>query len=247
MQRFKDKVVLITGSAKGIGRATALMFAKEGAKVIINYLSSEDKANKLIQEISGLNSEAIAIKCDVSKENEVVKMVETSIEKFGKIDILVNNAGIAHDADLFEKTTVEWNQTLNVNLLGQFLCSKYCSKVMLKNGYGKIINISSTSAFYSFSPDIIDYDVSKAGVVALTKDLSKKLAPKIQVNAIVPGWVNTDINKDLPNDFISNEINQIYMKRFAEPEEIAHAILFMASDEASFITGTTLIVDGGHD
>jgi 3-oxoacyl-[acyl-carrier protein] reductase len=140
----------------------------------------------------------------------------------------------------------QWKKTLDVNLLGTFICSKYASQRMLKIGGGKIINISSTNGINSFSPEAMDYDASKAGIIILTRDLAKELAPKIQVNSIAPGWVNTEINKDLPKDFIKKETEKIYLKRFANPEEIAKAILFLASDDASYITGSILKVDGGY-
>lgn len=247
MKKLEGKVALITGSSRGIGKATALLFAQRGAYIVINYISSKKLAVDLEKEIEAMGSKAISIKCDVSREEEVKNMVDEAIKVFGKIDILVNNAGVAIDSPLFERTVNQWNQTLNTNLLGVYLCSKYASKYMLLNKEGKIINISSTSAIYSYSPDIIDYDASKAGVIALTKNFAKALAPKIQVNAIAPGWVDTDINKDLPKDFVKHETQSIYLKRFAQPEEIAKAILFLASNDASFITGSVLVVDGGHD
>jgi len=137
--------------------------------------------------------------------------------------------------------------TLGVNLIGPYLCIKYVSQTMLENGGGKIINISSTSGIHSFSPDSIDYDAAKAGIIALTKIFAKALAPKILVNAIAPGWVNTDMNKGLSSDFLKSEKEEIYLRRFAQPEEIAKAILFMASEDANYITGSVLIIDGGHD
>jgi len=249
--RLKNKIALITGSSRGIGKATALLFAKEGAKLIINYHLSDIKpdaekdAFSVVDEINKIGSEAIAIKCDVSKENEVKEMIQKTIDKFGKIDILINNAGVVFDVPFFERTVEQWKRTLDVNLLGTFLCSKYTSQHMLKNG-GKIINISSTNGINNFSPEAMDYDASKAGIIILTRDLAKELAPKIQVNSIAPGWVDTDMNKDLPKDFVEEETEKIYLKRFAKPEEIAKAILFLASDDASYITGSILKVDGGY-
>jgi len=244
--RLKNKIALITGASRGIGKATALLFAKEGAKVVVNYFSSEKEAFSVVNEIKKIGSDAIAIKCDVSKENDVKKMVQKTIDKFGKIDILVNNAGIVFDVPFFERTVEQWKKTLDVNLLGTFLCSKYVSQQMLKTGGGKIINISSTNGINSFSPEAMDYDASKAGIIVLTRDLAKELAPKIQVNSIAPGWVDTEMNKDLPKDFVEEETEKIYLKRFAKPEEIGKAILFLASDESSYITGSILKVDGGY-
>ncbi len=242
---LKNKIALITGSSKGVGKATALLFAKEGAKVVVNYLSSEKEAISVVEEINKIGSEAIVIKCDVSQEDQVKEMVKKIITKFGKIDILVNNAGVVFDVSFFKKSVEQWRRTLDVNLLGTFLCSKYVSIHMLKNNYGKIVNVSSTNGLSFFSPDSMDYDASKAGIIVLTKNLSKELAPNIQVNSVAPGWVDTDMNKDLPIDFIENEKNNIPLKRFAKPEEIAKSILFLVSDDASYITGTVLKIDGG--
>ena len=242
--RFKDKVVLITGASRGIGKAIALLFAKEGAKVIVNYHSAEKEANEVVKEISKIGSEAIAVKCDVSKEEEVKKMVSEGIKRFGKIDILVNNAGIVFDVPLFEKSVDQWNRTLGVNLTGVFLCTKYTAPHMKKQKTGAIINISSTNGIDTLNPESADYDASKAGVISLTKNLASELAPNIRVNCIAPGWVDTDINKGLPREYVAEETKHILMKRFGKPEEIAKAVLFLASEDASFITGTTLVVDG---
>lgn len=247
MNKFKDKVVLITGASRGIGKSLALNFSKEGANIIINYKTSKKDALDLFKEIKKNGAKNIIIKCDISKEVEVKKMIDQTIKVFGRIDILINNAGIVFDAPILEKTTQHFKKTLDVNLLGTFYCSKYCSIKMISQKNGKIINISSTSAINNFCPDIIDYDISKAGVIALTKNFAKAMAPYIQVNAIAPGWVKTDINKNLSKKFIKEEINKIYLKRFASPSEIASVALFLASDDSSYITGSVIMVDGGHD
>lgn len=250
--KLKNKVAIITGASRGIGKAIALLFAKEGAKVVVDYCINEfepeakENARKVLNFLEESGTEAIMVECDVSKEEEVKKLVDETIKKFGKIDILVNNAGIVYDVPIFEKTIEQWKQTLNVNLIGAFFCSKYASKKMLKNDNGKIINISSTNGINYFSPESADYDASKAGIINLTKNLAKELAPKIQVNSIAPGWVDTEMNKDLPKDFVEEEIEKIYLKRFAEPGEIAKAVLFLVSDDASYITGSILKVDGGY-
>lgn len=244
---LKNKIVVITGGSGGIGEATALSFAKENAILIINFNKSENKSQSVLDKVKVYSEESIKYKCDVSKEKQVVKMMEAIYKKFGRIDILINNAGIAKDSNILEKNIEDWNKTLNTNLLGVFLCSREASKYMLKQKFGKIINISSTSAIYSFSPDIADYDASKAGVITLTKNFAKALAPHINVNCIAPGWVNTDINKGLPKDFIRHEIENIYFKRFAEPIEIANLCLFLASTNSSYINGSVIIADGGHD
>ncbi|MBU1199099.1 MAG: SDR family oxidoreductase [Nanoarchaeota archaeon] len=243
--RFKDKVVLITGSSRGIGRATALLFAQEGAKVAVNYVNSKDKAQDVVNKIKKLGSDAFAIRCDVSKEKDVKNMINEVIKKFGHIDVLVNNAGIVYDVPLKERSLEQWKRTIDVNLTGIFLCSKYAIPHMEKKG-GSIVIVSSTNGIDCFNPDSIDYDVTKAGAIILTKDLAIALAPKIRVNSVAPGWVDTDMNKDLTKEFIEEETKRIYLKRFAKPEEIAKTILFLSSDDASFITGSILKVDGGY-
>ena len=244
--RLKNKVALITGSSRGIGRAIALRFAQEGANVVVNYLSSEKEALAVVKEIKKIGSDAIAIRCDVSQENEVKGMIGKIVKEFGKIDILVNNAGIVYDVPLFKKTLEQWKRTLEVNLIGVFLCSKYASEYMLKQSTGVIVNISSTNGINTGSPDSADYDASKSGVISLTKNLAKELSPKIRVNCIAPGWIDTDMNKNLPKDFVKQEKEKIFVKRFGKPEEIAVVALFLASDDASFVTGSTIVVDGGH-
>jgi len=244
--RFKDKVVLVTGSSRGIGKACALLFAKEGAKVVVNCSKSMEKAEKVVEEIKALGSDAIAVQCDVGNEEQIKSMINQTIEKFGKLDILVNNAGIVFDVPALDKTVEEWRKTLDVNLIGTFLCCKYAAEHLKKSGSGRIINISSTNGIDSFSPDAMDYDASKAGIVIMTRGLAKELAPEILVNSIAPGWVDTEMNAELPADFIQEEKNKIYLKRWADPEEIGKAVLFLASEDASFITGSILKVDGGY-
>ena len=173
-------------------------------------------------------------------------MMEKIVENFGKLDILVNNAGIVYDIPFMEKTLEQVKRTFEVNFNGVFLCSKYAAKVMKKIGSGTIINISSTNGTSTLNPESADYDASKAAVISLTKNLAEELAPNIRVNCIAPGWINTDINKDLPKDYIKEEIEKILVKRFGKPEEIARVATFLASDDASFITRSTIIVDGGY-
>ncbi|OGD70751.1 beta-ketoacyl-ACP reductase [Candidatus Collierbacteria bacterium RIFCSPLOWO2_01_FULL_50_23] len=243
--KFKDKIVLITGSSRGIGRATAIAFAGEGAKVVVNYVKSDTEANSLIGEIEKLGSEAIAIKCDVSEEEQVREMVDGAIKKFGKLDILVNNAALVFDVPLFDKSVEQWHRTLSVNLVGPFLCSKYAAPHLTKEK-GKIVNICSNSGLTSFDPTSADYDSSKVGLISLTKDLAIELAPDVLVNAIAPGWVDTDMNADLPKEFIEEEKERALLKRFARPDEIAKVVLFLASNDSSYITGSVLAVDGGY-
>lgn len=245
--RLKNKIAVVTGASRGIGRATALLLAQEGANVVVNYLSSAKKADEVVSQIKKIGSDAIAIQCDVSDETQVKSMMDKVVEKFGRIDILVNNTGIVFDVPFAERTVEQWKKTFDTNVLGVFLCSKYASEQMKRNNQGKIINVSSTSGMNSFSPDSMDYDSTKAAVVALTRNLAKQLAPEIQVNSVAPGWVDTDMNIDLPKDYLAEEMQKIYMGRMAQPEDIAKAILFFASNDSDYITGGTLVADGGHD
>ncbi len=244
--RFKDKVVIVTGGSRGIGRATALAFGKEGASVVVNYVKAAKEADSVVEQIKKSGSKAIAVKCDVSNEEQVKKMVELTIKTFGRLDILVNNAGIVFDIPFFDKTTEHWRRTIDVNLMGVFFCSKYAAIQMKKQKTGKIVNISSTNGIDTLSPDSMDYDATKSAVISMTKNLAVGLAPNISVNCVAPGWIDTDINKNLPKDYVKEETKKISLKRFGKPEEIASAVLFLTSDEASFITGSTLVVDGGY-
>lgn len=242
---FKGKVVLVTGSSRGIGRSIAVKFAKEGASVIINYKSNENEAKAITEIISSYVSDCMCIQADVSKEHDVKRMIDTIIEKYGHIDILVNNAGIAIDNDFQNRHVKDWQETLNTNLIGVFLTSKYAGKYMLENQYGKIINISSTNGIDTNEAFSIDYDASKAGLISLTNNFAKALGPYVNVNAVCPGWTKTDPTMEMNPTYIESEIEKIALKRFAEPEEVADAVLFLASDEAKYINGTTIRVDGG--
>ncbi len=244
--KFKDKIVLITGSSRGIGRATAIAFAKEGAKVVVNYVKNKNAAREVVEEIKKLGSDVIAIQADVGKESDVKRMIEGAVNQFGAIDILVNNAGIVWDIPIFTKTVEQWERVIAVNLIGTFLCAKYAVPHMKGRKGASILNISSTNGIDSLSPDSADYDTSKAGVISLTKNLSQALAPDIRVNSIAPGWVDTEINNKLPKSVTKSETEKIALGRFGQPEEIAKAVLFLSSNDASFITGSVLVVDGGY-
>lgn len=245
--KFKGKIVLVTGSSRGIGRATAMAFAKEGANVVVNYVKNKTAGNNVVAEIKKLGVDAVAIQADVANEDDVQRMIDEIVKHFGEIDVLVNNAGIVFDIPIFEKTVEQWERTLKVNLIGTFLCTKYAVPHMKNRKGASILNISSTNGVDSLSPESADYDTSKAGVISLTKNFAQSVAPNIRVNSIAPGWIDTEINKDLPKDFVKSETDKIALKRLGQPEEIAKAALFLCSDDASFITGSTLIVDGGYE
>ena len=243
---FKDKVVLITGGSRGIGRASAIKFAKENAKVVIVYKGNKNAAEDVLKEISLLGGTAKAIQADLSVESELNKIVSEVVKTFGRIDILVNNAGIVFDREFEEITYKESLEIIKTNMLAPLFLSQKIAPIMLASGGGKIVNVSSTSGMHDFNPGTADYAMSKIALQSLTKDLSMKYAPKINVNAVAPGWVNTDMNKDLPKEFVKSETAKYHMKRWAEPEEIADAILYLASPKASYVTGQVLVVDGGH-
>lgn len=241
-----NKTVLVTGASRGIGRATVLEFARKGYDVVINYLNSEEQALELKKEVEEkYQIKALCIKADVSNENEVKKMVDVVVKEFGHIDCLVNNAGIAIDTLFEDKTIDNFRRILDVNLIGTFLVSKEVGKYMMKEKYGSIINISSTNGIDTVYPEGLDYDASKAGVISLTKNLAREYAPYIRVNSVAPGWVETDMNKELDYEFINDECKKILLDRFAEASEIAKVVVFLASNDASYINGEVIRVDGG--
>jgi len=245
MTQFENKTVLITGASRGIGAAIARQFASKGANVVINYASSDEQASALVEELETLGPKAIAIKADVGNEAEVNNLITKTLEVFGSLDILVNNAGIVFDIPFQEKSSDQWRRTLDVNLNGTYYATKYAIPHL--NEGGSIINISSTNGIDTYHPDSIDYDVSKAGVIMFTKAMARDLAPKnIRINAIAPGWVDTDINADLPKDYIEGETAKIALGRFGNPDEIAKVACFLASDDASYMTGSIITVDGGY-
>ena len=244
--RFKDKIVIVTGSSRGIGRATAIAFAREGANVVVNYVKNKKASDEVVAEIKILGRDAISVQADVASEDDVKRMVKEAVQHFGAIDVLVNNAGIIWDIPIFTKTVEQWERTIRVNLIGTFLCVKYAVPHMKDRTGASILNISSTNGIDSLSPDSADYDTSKAGVISLTKNLSQALAPNIRVNSVAPGWIDTEINKDLPKEFIESETQKIALKRWGRPEEVAKAVLFLCSEDAGFITGSMLVVDGGY-
>jgi len=234
---MKDKIVLITGGSRGIGAAAASEFAAHGAKVIILHKNSSVKTEvKATREIIA----------DISDESAVKNAIDSIIAEFGRIDILVNNAGIAIDRDFEERTVADWRETFATNLFGMFQVSQIVGRNMLENGGGCIVNISSSNAIDSYSTFSVDYDASKAGVISLTKNLAVQFAPHVRVNAIAPGLVNTDMNKDLPADYMAAEISKLCLKRIAEPNEIAKIIRFLASDDASYVNGAVIVADGGR-
>lgn len=242
---MENKVVLITGASRGLGKEIALKFAKNKYNVIINYNNSEECANKLKKELELYNVKVSLIKADISNEQEVKLMIKKILEKYNRIDVLVNNAGIAIDTIFEEKTKENFKKILDVNLIGPFLVSKYVSEEMLKRKKGNIINITSTNGIDTYYPESLDYDASKAGLISLTHNLAVKLSPYINVNAIAAGWINTEMNKDMDDEFKKQEEQKILLKRFAEPKEIANVVYFLATEDAKYINNEVIRVDGG--
>lgn len=240
------KVVLVTGASLGIGAACLEVFASRGFDVVLNYLSHEDEAIALKKEIEAkYRVRCLIVQADISKEDDVKRMVESVILEFSRIDVLVNNAGIAIDSDFTDKTVSDFQKIVNVNLIGSFLVSKYVANYMKEAG-GAIVNVGSTNGIDSYYPFSMEYDTTKAGVHVLTKDLAVLLGPKVRVNAVAPGWVKTPMNADLDADFIIEEEKKIVLERFAQPHEIAQVIYFLASEEASYVNGSVIVVDGGR-
>lgn len=232
-----EKIILITGGTSGLGYATVKKL--ENCKIILTYNNNALKAESM-------KSENIDVfKCDMTSENDIKKLYNYVVEKYGYIDVLINNAAIAIDTLYEDKTKENFIKTLDTNLIGPFLLSRYFGDLMYQRKSGKIINISSTNGIDTNYPMSLDYDASKAGLISLTRNLALQYAPYVLVNAVAPGWVNTEMNKNLDNDFIDNETKKILLNRFAEPEEIANVIKFLVSDDASYINNSIIRIDGG--
>jgi len=240
------KVALVTGASRGIGRAIALEMAQEGADVVVNFSRSQDKANETARAIEAIGRRALVLKADVSRATDVEEMRRLVIQEFGGVNILVNNAGIDYHLKFWEMDYTEWSRVLGVNLDGVFLCSKTFSPEMRAKKWGRIINISSIIAFTGTDHEA-HYGASKAAVVGLTKSLALELAPyNITVNAIAPGWIETDMTSAVTGDEKRKALESVPLGRFGRPEDIAHAAVFLASDNASYITGQTLHINGGE-
>lgn len=241
-----NKTVLVTGAGTGIGAATAIMFAKNGYDVIIHYNKSYEEALKVDEECKKYGIDTLLVKADIANEIEIKEMIDKILIKYSKIDVLINNAGIAIDTLFSDKTKENFMKTLEVNLVGTFLVSKYVSEVMLKNKYGRIINISSTNGIDKYFPMCLDYDASKAGIISLTHNLALQLKPYINVNCIAPGWIGTENElKDVDLEYIKSEEEKIFVGRIGKPEEVASLALFLASKEADYINNEVIKIDGG--
>ena len=239
------KTVLITGSSSGIGKEIARVLAKE-YDVILHYNNGYESAKLLKEEFDKkYNRDYLMVKCDLSKEEEIDNMLNTIYKRYNSIDILINNAGIAIDTLFEDKTKDNFMKILDINLIAPFLLCKKIGPKMKENKYGVIINMSSTNGIDTSYIESLDYDASKAGLISLSKNLANYFAPYVRVNTICPGWVNTEMNKELDKDFIKNEEDKILLGRFANPEEIANLVEFLISDKASYINNSIIRIDGG--
>jgi 3-oxoacyl-[acyl-carrier protein] reductase len=243
MKALQDKVAIVTGASRGIGKAIALSLASEGAMVAVNYASSSGAAEAVVAEIVAAGGQAIALQADVSQPDAVEDFVKAVMDKWGRVDVLVNNAGITKDTLLLRMGIEEWQAVINLNLTGVFLCTKVVSKIMLKQKSGRIINIASVAGQMG-NPGQANYSAAKAGVIGFTKTVAKEMAPRgITVNAVAPGFIATDMTEDLKADGI---LQYIPLGRYGQPEEVAGLVSFLAANPAAaYITGQTFNVDGG--
>ncbi len=239
--RLEGKVALVTGASRGIGRAIALAFADEGADLIVNYLHSEAEARQVVSGIHGMGRQAIALRADVSAEDEVEEMVAQALDTFGRIDILVNNAGIVLPFRFAEPDYDRWQRMVDVNIKGVLICSRAVAEPMRRAGGGKIINITVRETKGS-----LDYIMTKAADDVLTRGLARQLAPDIVVNAIAPGYIDTGYISAMPPAEQKVLRERIPLKRWGEPDDVARVAVFLASDDSDWMTGTTILVDGGE-
>lgn len=246
--KLKDKVALVTGSSRGVGKSIALAFAKEGAKVMINYTSNEKAANEVLETIQKMGGQAKVFKADVAKKAEAQALVQATVDAFGGLDILVNNAGFTRPAMMLKMTEEQWDAVVDIHLKGAWLCAQAAAPHMIAKNYGKIINVTSVAGMVG-TVGQINYSAAKGGVISMTKSMARELARNnICVNVISLGIVPTDMSEKITTDEKLKEIymNRILLKRFGETEELTPAFVFLASDEANYITGQLLPVDGGY-
>lgn len=239
------KVALVTGASRGIGRAIALTLAEAGADVVVNYAGSEAAAEEVVREIEAMGRKSFKLRANVGSADEAEEMVKQTIEAYGRLDILVNNAGITRDNLIMRMKEEEFDQVINTNLKGVFNCIKAVTRPMMKQRSGRIINISSVVGVLG-NPGQANYVAAKAGVIGLTKATARELASRgITVNCVAPGFIETDMTDKLPDEARAGLMGQIPLARLGQPNDIAKAVKFLASDDASYMTGQTLHVDGG--
>jgi len=241
--QLKGKTALVTGSSRGLGKSIALKLAQMGANIVLN--GSSDAIFKTAEEFKSAGYNIIVSKCDVRNEEDVKQMVSSAVEAFGSIDILVNNAGITKDKPLAMMSVQDWDDVLDINLKGAFLCIKYVSKVMIKKRTGKIVNIASVAGRYG-NQGQINYSASKAGLIGMTKTVAKELASRnITCNAVTPGLIQSDMTDVLPEEVRNNYLKNIPLGRFGTPEDVANVVAFLASEDSNYVTGQVIDIDGG--
>ena len=246
--KLKDKIALVTGSSRGVGRAVALGLAKQGANVVVNYTSNENAANEVVETIQSMGGKAIAVKADVAQKAEAENLVNSAIDTFGRLDILVNNAGFTRPSMMIKMTEDQWDQVVDIHLKGAFLCAQAAGLHMKEQKSGKIINVTSVAGIVG-TVGQINYSAAKGGIISMTKSIARELARyNVCANVISLGIVATDMTEKIRSDEKLKEIymNRILLKRFAEADDIAPAFAFLASDESNYITGQLLCVDGGY-
>ncbi len=242
---LEDRIAVVTGASRGIGRGIALELAHQGATVVVNYNSSSEAADAVAQAIGDAGGTAMTVQADVSDAEQVENLIKTTTSEYGKIDILVNNAGTTRDNVIMMMKPEDFDTVINTNLRSTWLCSKAAVRAMMRKRYGRIINITSVSGIMGQSGQT-NYSASKAGIIGLTKALAREVGSRsITVNAVAPGFVLTDLTKDLPEELTAQLNTVIPLGRWGEIEEVGHAVAFLASDQAGYITGHVLNVDGG--
>lgn len=245
MTQLTDKIAVVTGGSRGIGKAIALELAKRGATVVVNYQKNADAANEVVEAITAGGGKALAVQADVSLEDDANRLIKTAIDTYGKLDILVNNAGTTRDNVIMLMGAEDFDTVIQTNLRSTWLVSKAAVRSMMRKRYGRVINITSISGIMGNAGQT-NYSASKAGIIGLTKALAREVAPRgITVNAVAPGFVLTDLTANLPEDIAKKLNENIPLGRWGTVEDVASATAFLASDEASYITGHILTVDGG--
>ncbi|MEI6131579.1 MAG: 3-oxoacyl-[acyl-carrier-protein] reductase [Bacillota bacterium] len=240
-----EKCAVVTGASRGIGREIAIQLAKAGYDVVVNFASSETAAKEVVAEIETLGVKAISVKADTGIWADAEMLIKTANETFGGVHVLVNNAGITKDGLIARMKEEDFDQVIQTNLKGTFNCIKHATSIMMKQREGRIINMTSVVALFGNAGQT-NYVASKAGVIGLTKSVARELAPRgITCNAIAPGFIDTDMTKDLPESVCAAMLSQIPLKRFGSPNDVANLVVFLASEQASYITGQTINVDGG--
>lgn len=241
-----SKTVIVTGGAKGIGRAIVEDLAGQGYNVVINYNNSQKEAVELEKSLKNKGFSCLIVKCDITQENEVRSMVDCVIKKFGSIDGLVNNAGYCKDSTFYERTTQDFRDTFETNVIGTFVVSRMVGELMYRGNGGKIINIASTNGINTYYPICIDYDASKASIISLTHNLATQFSPKVVVNAVAPGFIATESElSGMSDDFIKEEQSKIMVERIGKPEDVAGLVSFLISDKGDFINNQVIRINGG--